>query len=325
MEENDRSIGGYFEFEHFYGEEYHSQALALNCARNCLAYLIEARNITRIWVPKYLCASVRNVACKYGIECNLYETQSDFLPAWNSITWAPSDYLYLVDYYGQLSDESILDVQAACGGRLILDEVMAFFRMPIPGIDTIYSCRKFFGVADGAYLYSDATLERELEVDKSHAHMDFVLGRCECDSNVFYPASAQNNKRFADEDIKWMSPITHNILRAIDYDRVGQLRLDNFRHLSKRLDELNELKPIASTGSFMYPFLTSNGDKLRKQLQEHKIYVSLLWNEAACYDGYAGRFARDILPLPIDQRYTLEDMDYECDVLLELMGYLNRD
>ena len=320
MRDGARSIGGYFEFEHFDGKEYHPRALALNCARNCLAYLIEARHITRIWIPKYLCASVQNVAKRYGVETRLYDTQSDFLPAYDSMSLAADDYLYMVDYYGQLSDDSIEAALHMCNGHLIVDEVMAFFRMPLPGVDTIYSCRKFFGVADGAYLYTESTIDRELLTDMSHDHMDFVLGRCECDSNVYYAESARNNKRFANEDIKLMSPITHNILRAIDYDAVAERRLSNFLYLAEQLDALNELHPVATPGAFAYPFLTCNGADLRKKMQEHKIYVSLLWGEALEYEGCARRFARDILPLPVDQRYTKEDMAYECDVLLKLRG-----
>lgn len=319
MEQGGRSIGGYFELERFSGTEYHSQALALNCARNCLAYLIEARHIESIWIPKYLCASVRNVAARYGIKIHLYDTCQDFLPDYGSMDIDDGSYLYLVDYYGQLSDTSIQDAYRRFRGNLIVDEVMAFFRMPAPGVDTIYSCRKFFGVADGAYLYTDASIERELATDASHTRMDFVLGRCECDSNVYYPESARNNKRFADEDIKWMSPITHNILRAIDYDAAAQRREENFRYLAACLDGRNELDPLATPGAFMYPFLADKGATLRKQMQEQKIYVSLLWGEALEYGGYAERFARDILPLPVDQRYTLDDMAYECDVLQSLL------
>lgn len=320
MEESSRAIGGYFEFERFEGSEYHPQALALNCARNCLAYLIEARRIQQIWIPKYLCASVQNVAKRYNVDILLYDSMPDFLPNYDAMSFDNGEYLYLVDYYGQLSDASIEKAYRLSNKHLILDEVMAFFRMPQAGIDTIYSCRKFFGVADGAYLYTDATIDRELATDQSHTHMNFVLGRCECDPNTYYSVSAVNNKRFAQEDIKLMSPITHNILRAIDYEAVAQRRLDNFRYLSARLNELNELNPVATRGAFMYPFLTPNGASLRKKMQERRIYVSLLWGEALEYGGNAERFARDILPLPIDQRYTQDDMACECDTLLELLN-----
>ena len=36
-----KEFGGYLEFEHYYGREYHKNAIALNTARNCLRYIIK--------------------------------------------------------------------------------------------------------------------------------------------------------------------------------------------------------------------------------------------------------------------------------------------
>ena len=54
-----KEIGGYFELENFRGPEYHDRALALNCGRNALAYLIEAKKIQQILIPYFLCSSVK--------------------------------------------------------------------------------------------------------------------------------------------------------------------------------------------------------------------------------------------------------------------------
>ena len=40
-----REFGGYIEIEHYKGNEYHTGCLALNSGRNCLRYLIRARQI----------------------------------------------------------------------------------------------------------------------------------------------------------------------------------------------------------------------------------------------------------------------------------------
>lgn len=320
MAEEQREIGGYFELERFEGHEYHEGALALNCARSCLAYLIEARGIKRLWTPWYLCGSVDAAALSCGAEVMHFEVGVDFRPRYEGIRMSPGDYLYLVDYYGQLSDAALQEALDACDGRLVVDEVMAFFRKPMDGVDTIYSCRKFFGVSDGAYLYTTARIERDLETDESHDRMGFVLGRCERPSNDFYPASAANNKLFATEPIKWMSPITHNILRAIDYELVAARRRGNFERLAGQLGHINELSPVATDGAFMYPLLIEDGARIRKELQAQKLYVSMLWDHAAEHDGTSARFARDILPMPIDQRYSLDDMDYECRLLREALS-----
>ena len=39
-----REFGGYIEIEHYKGNEYHTECLALNNGRNCLRYLIRTKN-----------------------------------------------------------------------------------------------------------------------------------------------------------------------------------------------------------------------------------------------------------------------------------------
>ena len=315
-----KEIGGYFELERFEGNEYHGGALALNCARACLSYLIEARSIERIWTPWFLCESIDGACRRAGVHIEHFEVKKNFEPDYATIDLKEGDYLYLVDYYGQLTDEAIGNAALFCNGRIIVDEVMAFFRKPFDGLDTIYSCRKFFGVSDGAYLYTDARIRRELPVDESHDKMGFVLARCERPANERYPESAQNNKRFIEEPVKQMSPITHNILRAIDYDAVGKKRQANFEHLAHALDGLNEIRPHSTFGAFMYPLLIENGPELRRELQGQKIYVSMLWGRNPQPTGISGRLAKDILPIICDQRYGTDEMDIEIAAVKALIA-----
>ena len=319
MSEHASEIGGYFELERFDGPEYHEGALALSCARGCLAYLIEARGIRSIWTPWYLCESVDGVCRDMDVQIHHFEVGLDFNPDYSTIDLREGDYLYLVDYYGQLSDEDILRARDIAHGRVIVDEVMAFFRKPLEGLDTIYSCRKFFGVADGGYLYTDARVDRELPSDESHAKMEFVLARCERPANDYYPQAAANNKRFIGEGAKLMSAVTRNLLRAVDYEGIAQRRRENFLRLAQHLDDVNELSPHATPGAFMYPLLIEEGPKLRRELQARKVYVSMLWGRDPQPEGVSGRLATHVLPMVCDQRYGLADMDYEADLLLGLL------
>lgn len=61
----------------------------------------------------------------------------------------------------------------------------------------------------------------------------------------------------------------------------------------------------------MYPFLIQGGNELRKKLIEKNIYVPTLWpNVLADMDKQSLEYdyAQNILPLPCDQRYTLDDI-----------------
>ena len=185
-----KEIGGYIEFETYYGNEFHN-CIRLNCGRNCLAYLIEARKIQRIHLPYYLCSSVREVCAKYGVDIHYYHINEDFTPIID-FTIAITDYFYLVNYYGQIPNTYIENLNQEIK-NLIVDNSQAFFQLPVSGIDTLYTCRKFFGVPDGAYLYTDAKLDRELDRDISFKRMNYLLARFEMNASDFYPEYVANN------------------------------------------------------------------------------------------------------------------------------------
>ena len=172
-----KEIGGYFGLEDFAGREYYPELVAVNHANNGLAYLIKARKIRKLYIPCWLCSSVAGLCRREGCEFEYYHAGEDFLPEFG-VTLGEGEYLYVVNYYGQLEDDVILELRAR-HGNIILDNVQAFFARPIAGIDTLYSCRKFFGVPDGGYVSTEARLPETLPVDVSMNRMKHVLGRFE--------------------------------------------------------------------------------------------------------------------------------------------------
>lgn len=70
--------------------------------------------------------------------------------------------------------------------RIILDYSQAYFQRTILGIDTIYSCRKYFGVSDGVVLYTDCRINRKFKKDISYNRILPILGRFEKNAEIFY-------------------------------------------------------------------------------------------------------------------------------------------
>lgn len=311
MERTRHEIGGYIELDTYTGSEFHTEALALNCGRSCLAYLIEARGIKSLLLPSFLCSSVIDTAKRYpNVEVREYPVTHALLPDYDAFEIGDTSYLYLVDYYGQLAESDIACAAERCRGRVIIDEAQSFFKKPLPNTDTLYTCRKFFGVADGAYLYTTARLEQTLPQDESFKRMGFLLGRYERNASEFYAAYSANNELFATEPIKRMSKLTQNLLRGIAYTQAQKAREENFAYLHERFRRVNELNLQLPTGPFMYPLLVENGEVARRALQQEKIYIPTLWPYALQKDTAARDLAQRILPLPIDQRYSLSDMAY---------------
>ncbi|MBQ7155696.1 MAG: hypothetical protein IJR85_09110 [Synergistaceae bacterium] len=304
-----KEIGGYFGLEDFAGREYYPELVAVNHANNGLAYLIKARKIRKLYIPCWLCSSVAGLCRREGCEFEYYHAGEDFLPEFG-VTLGEGEYLYVVNYYGQLEDDVILELRAR-HGNIILDNVQAFFARPIAGIDTLYSCRKFFGVPDGGYVSTEARLPETLPVDVSMNRMKHVLGRFEVCASEYYADFAANEKTYRDLELRGMSKLTHNLLRAIDYEAVRRKREKNFGVLHELLGETNRLKVHAVSGPYMYPYYCEDGVRVRRELQAKKIYISKLWpgvpEEASDMEK---DYAENILPLPVDQRYSPEDMRY---------------
>lgn len=303
-----KEIGGYLELDRYQGKLLHEEMLALNCGRNALAYLIRARGIKRLWLPRFLCGCVPDVCRREGCEVLPYAIGEDFMP--RGVVPAETDWMYIVNYYGQLSNEQLQKLVDRYG-RVIIDHAQSYFQEPLQGIDTLYTCRKFFGVADGAFLSTNAVLDEPLQRDESHARMGFVLGRFERPASEFYAQSAENNDVFDTEPILRMSALTENLLRAVDYDAVCKRRKENFQMLHRAFERVNGLRLTIPEGAFMYPLYIENGREIRKKLQAQKIYIPTLWPEVfdSCSENdLEYRWAKDILPLPVDQRYDDGDM-----------------
>ena len=306
-----KEIGGYIEFEHYSGKQFHGDAVKLNCARNCLAYLINSCNIQKIYIPYFLCDSVWKICKKYGVVFEFYRIDENFMPVIPSEDFS-KNWLYVVNYYGQLSNELILKIKSKVQ-NLIVDNVQAFFQLPVPNVHTIYTCRKFFGVSDGAYLYTDSKFDEVLEVDISYKRMNFLFGRFEKSANEFYHEYSANNELFEREPIKQMSCLTENLMKSFDYKSIAQVRNENFKYLHERLRSTNVLNLQVPCGAFAYPFLVENGANIRKKLQQKNIYIPILWSDVfeLCEDTTLEyKYALNILPLPVDQRYGCLEMEY---------------
>ena len=307
-----KEIGGYFELETFSGEHYHKNAIALNCGRGCIRYLIELRGIKNIWIPDYICDSVSNTFLDSGVKVLTYRIKEDFLPDY-SFEVKGDEWLFLCDYYGQLVDRDIEFAKVFSHDRIICDETQNFFRGSCKGVDTIYSCRKWFGVADGGYLITGdgANLDRDIPIDESHTRMSFVLGRYERTATEFYEESKKNNEFFDIEPAKRMSPITENILRGVDYGKVAAKRRDNWDIVERIIGKYNRLKIVKPDVPFMYPLMLENADSIREEILKDKIYIPVLWPNIIGdmrNDSIAYLYAKNVLPLPIDQRYETEDL-----------------
>ncbi len=308
-----KEIGGYIELDRYRLPMMYEDAVKLNCGRNALAYVIKAKNIKKIMMPKFMCDSCNKVLEEHSVHIRYFSIGIDFKPV--DIKRDADEWIYIVNYYGQLSNNYLQSL----GNNVIIDNGQAYFQKPIEGVDTLYTCRKFFGVADGAILYTDKFLN-DIPRDESFERMHFLHGRFERSASEFYSEYVANNDFFINEPIKKMSKLTENLMHGIDYEAVSQKRTHNYKYLAQRFKEINKLSLNIPQGAFMYPLYIDNGAEVRKQLQKIKIYIPTLWTDVydLCQENELEYdMAKNILPLPVDQRYLIEDMEYVVSEVLK--------
>lgn len=313
-----REIGGYLEFEHFNGREYHENAAALNLARNAVAYLAKEKNYQKVYIPYFLCGCIRAALQENAIDVSCYETDEHCKPVLGELQ-GEHEAVLVVNHYGQLGRDEIDSYFRKWNGRVILDNTHDFFADRVPGVDTVYSARKYFGIPDGAYLYAEKLVQKEFPRSGSYDRVRHLVGRYEKRADDFYGDYLRSEELLDGEGLKEMSPLSRNILRGIDYGEVRKRREGNFLYLHKKLSGINLWKLKDEPGTYMYPLWVGNGFQLRKELQKSKIYVPVLWPNVMRErrpSDLEYRMAANILPLPIDQRYTLEDMEYLCRNIL---------
>ena len=314
-----KEIGGYFGLEDHInnGGEYYKELIALNTARNALVYLVKAKRIKKLYIPYLLCDSVSQVCEREGIAYEYYHINERFQPIFGK-ELKDDEYLYIVNLYGQLSNERILE-QKRQYKNIITDNIHAFFQKPIDGIDTIYSCRKFFGVPDGAYLSTDCLLKENLPLDNSDDRTNHIYGRIKDGATAHYAEFKANDASFKKLPLMKMSELTHKMLSEIDYETVRTIREENYAFLQQQLGNKNRLNLRLPEGPYAYPFYCENGMEVKKKLAEKKIYVATLWPNVKDLEGTLEKnYAENILPLPCDQRYARSDME----IMISYVKYL---
>ena len=306
------AIGGYFSLELPQREEYHKHAIRLNTGRNCLEYILRVRGYKKVYVPYYTCEAVMEPINKLGIPYEFYHIDVHF-EIRDRFTVKEGEALLYTNYFG-LKQRYVEQLAERIGSHLIVDNTQAFYAKPIPGIDTFYTCRKFFGVPDGAYLYCDKELDEEIEQDYSYDRVAHLVKRIDLSAEDGFKDFRRVDDGLDNQPVRKMSKLTQRMVQSIDYEAAAQRRRANFLILHKALGKENnlELQLEDDAVPMVYPFLVPIKG-LREKLIENKIFVARYWPNVLDWtinDDIEYLLAFQMQPLPIDQRYGEKEMKY---------------
>lgn len=311
------AIGGYFSLELPQREEYHKDAIRLNTGRNCLEYILRVRGYKKVYVPYYTCEAVMEPINKLDIPFEFYHIDIHF-EIRDRFTLKEGEALLYTNYFG-LKQRYVEQLAEKIGNRLIVDNTQAFYAKPLSGIDTFYTCRKFFGVPDGAYLYCDKKLDAEIEQDYSYDRVAHLVKRIDLSAEEGFIDFRRVDDGLDNQPIHKMSKLTQRMMQGIDYEAAAQRRRANYLMLHEALGKENNIElPLEDDAvPLVYPYLVPVKG-LREKLIENKIFVARYWPNVLDWTTKVEMeylLAYKMQPLPIDQRYGVTAMKKIMSVL----------
>jgi len=310
-------IGGYFELELPKREEFHKDALRLNSGKNCLEYILRVRKYKKVYIPYYTCEVVLKPFQKLGTVYQFYHINLQF-EITEEINLGEGEALLYTNYYG-LKQQYVEHLVDRYGKSLIVDNTQAFYAKPLEGIDTFYTCRKFFGVSDGAYLYTDAAPIEGLKQSVSYNRMEHLIKRIDLSPTEGFKDFHKNDYRLSEDEIMLMSRFTQRVMESIDYVGVAKKRRMNYMQLHDYLKSSNLLNLSMGIEAvpMVYPYLALV-EGLRERLIENKIFVARYWPNVLDWttkDDIEYLLAYQMQPLPVDQRYGEEEIKKIVEII----------
>lgn len=310
-------------------------AVLLANARSGLWLLTQKLAPAQIWLPSFACQALYEAVDQGAARVRFYPVDERL--ALPNLDWLadvrPNDLVVLIDYFGWPCDQQAIAAVQERGAWAIEDACQALLSTHVGRATDIvlYSPRKFLGVPDGGILLARGPVASQLAANLDAPPAEWWLialaatqlrrefDRCGGDRQwfeLFQRAEAHSPcASYA------MSDLTRAMLRqSFDYAAIARRRVANYRRLAERLGEFalmpelpQEVVPLG------FPARFGNRDRARSALFAQEIYPPVHWPT----DGWvperfeaSHRLAREIMTLPCDQRYEVEDMDRIADAVL---------
>lgn len=311
-----KEIGGYFGLELESGKEiFHETPYHFKSGRSSLSFILQHEQPKKVYVPFYTCDALLEPFIENNISYSFYSINEAF-----EIVDLPQvekgELIVYVNYY-DLKRKYVEYLSDLFKDKLVVDCTQSYF---VKGNNTSWffnSARKFFGVPDGSDLYipDGKSLYEEYEqlsVNESYL-VDHLLLRFNGHTQKGYDFFKQNEV-LNNSDICKMSLLSTSLLSRVDFSNSIQVRENNFRYLHMALKNSNllALSLTEKTVSNFYPYLPSQ--YIGKEVfWNNKVFVPILWEDCikrnmASDFNYESTLCKKLIPIPIDHRYGLDDM-----------------
>lgn len=308
--------------------------------RSALLSLLENLKARKVLLPNYICESVRK--CFQNSQVDYYDVNDEFKIDWDDLKRKSDDkdldILYLHFFNGYIDSDynfkELYNIKKKRNFIIIEDTTHSIFTINRTiGDYCVCSLRKWYPIPDGGVLYSNRYLEHKKYLfntwadSKKNAMIQKTkyLNGAKISKKSFVHIFHECENYLDDQDKPFnISKASYDILKVIDINEIIKFRVNNFSGLYKYLAKTN-MKICAANGTKQVPlfFITKipYRDKLKEYLIDNCIYCPTHWplyEEIKKYENAIKNNSQE-LSIPIDQRYTKEDMEYIANKIINFL------
>jgi hypothetical protein len=315
-----KAIGGFFGFESEPGTggEWHDTSVRYDCGRSAFRTLLGIIRPAKVFVPYYTCDALLQPLQILGIDYEFYGLDRQLEIA-GEMNLRSGELLVYINYFG-IKDGYCDRLVERYGNQVVLDNTMAFFyrnERPYWGFN---SCRKFFGVPDGAYLSSPERIPDVCITASVNEFIstDFLFFRNEGLIQKGFELFKRNEEAFGNS-VHAMSRFTHSVMSGFNYGNARAFRRANFDFLHRILKGSNGLEfEGVFDGALYYPYFSPDSPE-HALFWDRDIFVPRLWTECLKRGegfGWEKELSTHLIPIPIDHRYTPSDLERILTLIL---------
>ena len=319
----------------------------MSSGRNAISQVLQDITINKMiaLLPSFTCESVIEPFIKFGFKVYFYQIDKTATIDCDSfkescLKWQPSVVL-IHSYYGFDTSSSIKEFldEIKKQGTVIIEDITQtlysnFLRLPSDYI--IGSFRKWAGIPDGGFalkrIGSFITHPNKNDEATTRAKIDAM--QCKYDYMVLNKGDKETFlKKYADaeelleeqNDLYKMSMLSILEQANLDIPFLKANRRNNFDCLLKKINNPNITPlfnnlPTNVTPLYFPVFCSKKRTTFQKFLRDNNIYAPIVWPQSK----YVSNASKDVvflyenlLCIPCDQRYTIEEMEYVSRIINE--------
>ena len=314
-------------------------AVALNCKQNANPVLL---------MPAYCCWSMSAPFEKAGWDVVYYRLNKDLTVDLSYLgvlleQYHPSAVLTM-NFFGAASTKQAVSRVKEFAPSITVIEDFSHCTFSIKDIFDdkvdyyVSSIRKSVGVCDGSVVLSRERLGVQVNTyieDFSESRVtaqslkgQYAFSKSDEDKAIFMSMLRNGEETLNQFDsVHSISPKAAKMLAQINGGSIAYARRENMKHMVSLLKgkvRLPENIHLSFDGApFSLPIVVNDQASIQKKLAENGVYAAVLWllsEEAGKVCENSLYFSEHMLSIPIDQRYTWDDIEDMANIILKVVN-----